>query len=194
MPPEVPAVLRTILMLRRLTRMSKFVAEGETPRPIPAAAKGQPDLTLATYRLGRSYVTEVELDKYVTQGLIKPTLHGLCRALGREEVPCPEPYEAVIFSDFFVVGLRFPCEDFVGEVLQRFNLQIRHLTPNTFAQPSIFAMALKMSGCALSVNIFTCHCETHFHKKTIKDRQTKAEMVAHFGSYNFIQKKTKGTI
>jgi hypothetical protein len=56
--------------------------EGETPGPIPAAAKGQPVLTLATYRLGRSCVTEAELDKYVTQGLIKPTLHGLCRALG----------------------------------------------------------------------------------------------------------------
>ena len=56
--------------------------EGETPRPVPATAKGQPDLTLATYRLGCSCVTEAELDKYVTQGLIKPTLCGLCR------VPC----------------------------------------------------------------------------------------------------------
>jgi len=58
----------------------KIVQEGETPGPVPATAKGQPDLTLATYRLGCSYVTKVELDKYVTQGLIKPTLYGLCRA------------------------------------------------------------------------------------------------------------------
>jgi hypothetical protein len=55
-------------------------------------------------------------------------------------------------------------------------------------------MALKMSGCALSVNTFARYYETHFHKKTIKDRQTKAEMVAHYGSYNFIPKKTKGTV
>jgi hypothetical protein len=55
-------------------------------------------------------------------------------------------------------------------------------------------MALKMSSYALSMNIFACYYETHFHKKTIKDWQTKAEMVAHFGSYNFIRKKTKGNI
>jgi hypothetical protein len=41
----------------------------------------------------------------------------LCHAPGREEVPCPEPYEAVVFHDFFEAGLRFPCEDFVGKVL-----------------------------------------------------------------------------
>jgi hypothetical protein len=109
-------------------------------------------------------------------------------------VPRPEPYEAVVFRDFFVAGLWFPCENLVGKVLQRFNLHIHHLTPNAFARLSVFAMALKMSGCALSVNTFARYYETHFHKKTIKDRQTKAEMVAHYGSYNFIPKKTKGTV
>jgi hypothetical protein len=52
--------------------------EGETPGPAPAAVKGKPDLTPATYRLGRSCVTEAELNKYVTQGHIKPTLRELC--------------------------------------------------------------------------------------------------------------------
>ena len=104
--------------------------QGETPGPVLAAIKGQLNLSSATYRIGRSRVTEAELDKYVDQGLLKPALYGLCRAPDREEVPCPEPYEAVVFCDFLVAGLWFPCEDFVGEVLQRFNLQIQHLTPN----------------------------------------------------------------
>lgn len=56
--------------------------EGETSGPMPAATKGQPDLTLVTYRIGRSCITEAEFDKYVTQGLIKPTLRGLCQVLG----------------------------------------------------------------------------------------------------------------
>ena len=56
--------------------------EGETPGPVPAVIKGQFNLTLATNRIGRSGITEVELDKYVDQGLLKPTLHGLCRASG----------------------------------------------------------------------------------------------------------------
>jgi hypothetical protein len=55
-------------------------------------------------------------------------------------------------------------------------------------------MALKMAGCALSVNSFTRYYETHFHKKTVTDRQTKVEMVNHYGSYNFVPKKTKGTV
>ena len=82
-----------------------------------AAIRGQPDLTPITYQIGHSRVMEVDLDKYVEQGLLKASLCGLCRTPGREEVPRPVPYEAVIFHDFFEVGLWFPCEDFVGEVL-----------------------------------------------------------------------------
>ena len=91
--------------------------EGETTGPVLAAVRGKPDLSPFTYLLGRSRVTEEELDEYVERGILKPLLHGLCRALGREEIPHPEPYEAVVFRDFFEAGLRFPCEDFVGEVL-----------------------------------------------------------------------------
>ena len=96
--------------------------EGETPGLVPAVIKGQLNLTLATYRIGCLRMIEAELDKYVDQGLLKPTLYGLCCASDREEVPCPKPYEAIVFHDFFAAGLRFPYEDFVGEVLQCFNL------------------------------------------------------------------------
>ena len=135
--------------------------EGETAGPVPVAVQGQPDLTPTTYRLGRSCVTEVELNKYVERGILKPSLRGLCRAPGQEEVPHREPYEAVVFRVFFEAGLRFPCKDFVGEVLQRFNMQIHQLTPNAFARLSMFA---------LSMNTFARYYETHFHKKTIKDK------------------------
>ena len=32
------------------------------------------------------------------------------------------------------------------------------------------------------------------HKKTVKDKRTKSEMIAHYGSYNFVPKKTRGTM
>ena len=79
--------------------------EGETIGLVPAVVKGQSDLEPATYRIGRSSLTEAVLDEYVEKGLLKASLRSLCRAPGREEVPQPEPYEAVVFHDFFEVGL-----------------------------------------------------------------------------------------
>ena len=78
--------------------------------------------------------------------------------------------------------------------VQYFNLQIHHLTPNAFTRSSVFAMALKMAGCALSVNTFARYYETHLHKKVVTDKRTKVEMVAHYGPYNFVPKKTKDTV
>jgi hypothetical protein len=54
---------------------------------------------------------------------------GVARVPGTEEVPEPEG-ELVVFEAFFVAGLRLPAQQFVGEVLRRFNVQIHQLTPN----------------------------------------------------------------
>ena len=51
-----------------------------------------------------------------------------------------------------------------------------------------------MSRCALSMNTFARYYETHLHMKTVKDKETKTEMVAHDGSCNFVPKKTKCTV
>ena len=83
--------------------------EGEMAGPMPAVVAGQLNLTLAMYRICHSCVTKKDLDDYVAQGLLKSSLRGLCCALGREKVPCPKPYDAVVFHDFFEVGLWFPC-------------------------------------------------------------------------------------
>lgn len=139
-------------------------------------------------------MTEEDLEDYAENGLIKANLRGLCCAPGQEEVPKLEPYEAVVFHDFFEAGLRFPCEDFIGEVLHCFNLQIHQLTPNAFARLGVFTIALKISRCALSLDTFARYYETQLHKKVVKDKQTKSEMVAHYGSYNFMPKKTRGTV
>lgn len=96
--------------------------DGETAGPRPVTVRGQLDLEPATYRLGLSKVTEADLDQYLADGLLHPTMRSLCHAPSNEDVPQPEPYEAIVFQDFFKAGLRFPCEDFVGEVLQRFDL------------------------------------------------------------------------
>lgn len=44
------------------------------------------------------------------------------------------------------------------------------------------------------MDTFAHYYETQLHKKTIKDKRTKFEVIAHYGSYNFILKKTRGTM
>lgn len=100
----------------------------------------------SSFRFGRSRVTEEALDGYVTDGLFSAAVRLACRARGREEVPTPESYEAVVFRDFFSTRLCFPCEGFVCEVLKRFNLQIHQLTPNAFSRLGDSVMSLKMAG------------------------------------------------
>lgn len=147
-----------------------------------------------SYWLGRSQVTEESLDRYMADGLISSQIRSLCRATEQEEVPEPKPYEAVVFHDFFVVGLRFPCENLLSEVLERFNLQLHQLTPNAFSRLGIFAMALKMMGCQLNVNTFTRYYESQLHEKVVTNRRTKLESRVEFGSYNFVPIKARGTI
>ena len=89
--------------------------EGETTGPVSAAVRGQLDLTLITYWIGHSRITEADLDKYVEQGLLKASLRGLCRAPGQEEVPRPEPYEAVVFYEFLNLDCDFPVRTWLAK-------------------------------------------------------------------------------
>ena len=90
-------------------------------------------------------------------------------ALVRAKKRCP--VQSLTKPWFFVTFLKrdygFLVRILLVSFLQRFNLQIHHLTPNAFAWLGMYAMALKMSGCALSVNTFVRYYETHLHKKVV---------------------------
>lgn len=154
-------------------------------------AESGPARLPSSYHLGRSQVTEDVLDGYVEEGLISSEVRLACRVPGHEEVPAPKAYEAIVFHDFLTAGLRFPCERFMCEVLERFNLQIHHLTPNAFSR---FAMALKMMGSEVEVNTFAKYYESQFHERVVIERPGQTEKRAEFGSYNFIPQKSQGTM
>lgn len=149
---------------------------------------------ISLYRLKRSKVTEETLDQYVKDRVISPLIRTACRASGSEAVPERQPYEAIVFRDYFVAGLNFPCEPFVEEVLARFKLQIHHLTPNAFARLVVFAMALKMTGCPLNVNTFVRHYDSYFRGKKTTDKRTEVTSHLEFGSYNFVPKNSRHAI
>lgn len=157
-------------------------------------AESSPGNVGSSYHLGRSQVTESALDSYVVEGLLSSAARDACRAPGREETPRPEPYEAVIFKDFLTAGLRFPCECFVCEVLERFDLQIHQLTPNAFARLGVFTVALKMMGSELDVNTFTEYYEAQLYEKMVSGNSGAPSQRLEFGSYNFVPQKSRGTM
>jgi len=70
-----------------------------------------------------------------------------CIAAGRAKlpqgktVPMPSKDYAVVFKDYFSYGLRLPSDRFLHEVLEEFDVQIHHLTPNGFLTLSKFCWA-----------------------------------------------------
>lgn len=102
----------------------------------------------------------------MTEALLKELEDGGCFAEGQghlphrgETVPMPKPYEAVVFKDFFTSGLRIPPVYFLRQVLEFFNVQLHHLTPNEILALSKFCYACEMYGAAPDIDTFCAHYE-----------------------------------
>jgi hypothetical protein len=49
---------------------------------------------------------------------------GEARAPANEQVPTPEANEVIEFRDFFICGLRFPCDPILPAILDKFSVKI----------------------------------------------------------------------
>ena len=54
--------------------------------------------------------------------------------------------------------LRFPCQDFLEEILKAYNIEMHHLTPNGIAKIALFIRAVKSQGVNLDIKAF---CALH---------------------------------
>jgi hypothetical protein len=66
----------------------------------------------------------------------------LVRFAGEEIIPELKEDEVVIFKSFFRVGLWFPLNDMIREVLKNFEIYLHQLTPNVVVRLSVFIWAL----------------------------------------------------
>ena len=91
----------------------------KTARPVEGSdvANSGSDVVLS-FEFGLSRVTSSDLDDYAMATWF---VRDSTRPSGGETIPDPEDDEVIVLKEFFEAGLRFPCEDFVGEVLQCFN-------------------------------------------------------------------------
>jgi hypothetical protein len=100
---------------------------------------------------GESKVTANLIREYEAAGFFPS---GAGRAPLDEQVPNPDDGEIVVFRDFFICGLRFPCDPILPAILDAFSVKIHQLSPTSFLELSKFIWIMKTFGCNLSVDAF----------------------------------------
>jgi hypothetical protein len=71
-----------------------------------------------------------------------------------EQVPTPALDEVVVFRDFFICGLRFPCNPMLVAMLDKFSVKIHQLSPNSFLELSKFFWIMRTFRCNFSADVF----------------------------------------
>ena len=80
---------------------------------------------LKTYWIGQSKVDEEVLVGLIKEGLISDV--SKVRLPKDQETLEPEDDEAIIFVDYFRVGLRLPCDEMVPKILKLFEVYLHQL-------------------------------------------------------------------
>jgi hypothetical protein len=89
------------------------LVRAKTVGPLP------PSLTF-----GESKVTTNMVREYERAGFFPL---GAGRAPLDEQIPTPRDGEVVVFRDFFICGLRFPCDPILPAILDAFSVKIHQL-------------------------------------------------------------------
>jgi hypothetical protein len=92
---------------------------------------------------GKSTVTEGDMSKLMKLGYFIEAKKELVRFGGEEITPKPEKDEVVLFKSFFKVGLRFPLNGMIADVLKKFGIYLHQLTPNAIVRLSVYIWALR---------------------------------------------------
>jgi hypothetical protein len=87
---------------------------------------------------GKSTVSEADVPMMMKLGYFGETEKKLIHFAGEETTPEPKNDEVVVFKSFFRVGLWFPLNEMVGEVLDNYEIYLHQLTPNAIVRFSVF--------------------------------------------------------
>jgi hypothetical protein len=107
---------------------------------------------------------------------------SIVRAGGENNVPLPEADEVVVYRSFMKVGLRFPLDKMLVEVLKTFEVYLHQLTPKAIIKMGINIWATRSQG--LEPN-FKCFC--NMHELSYETKATgKEQYHNNFGCYGFV--------
>jgi hypothetical protein len=160
------------------------VEEGEIGGEIDAAMEGSEENSAGakarTCYIGRSLMTQVDLDALRLEGCFEP---GICQLPGKETTPKPRKNESVVFRDFFTAGLRLPVSKRFADILAAYSVQIYQLTPNSIPQVLKFLWACRTFARDNDVETFVRHFEIHWARRLVRVNDEEKE--AQYGCCTF---------
>ena len=135
-----------------------------------------------TWDFGPSLMTKKMIAKLEREGMFPA---DQAKPPQGKTVPSPGKDYAVVFKDYFSCGLHLPSVKFLPQVLEDFDLQIHHLTPNDFLTLSKFCWACEFYGTMPNLDTFYTYYELQRQPKKVGED----ELIAQYGSYAFMAKR-----
>jgi hypothetical protein len=133
---------------------------------------------------GKSTIIEGDMSKLIKLGYFSEAKKELVRFGGEEITPKPKKDEVVVFKSFFKVGLIFPLNGMIADVLKKFGIYLHQLTPNAIVRLSVYIWALRSQGVEPFAEGFCRVHELHYQTKAREDG-----LHENFGCYNFAYRK-----
>jgi hypothetical protein len=106
----------------------------------------------------------------------------IVRVEGENTVPLPEVDEVVVYKGFMKNGLQFPLHKMLVEVLKRFEIYLRQLTPEALIKIVVFIWAMRSQGLEPDVDCFCNIHELSYYTKAMG----KEKYHYNFGCYSFV--------
>jgi hypothetical protein len=107
------------------TKAEHIVAGGESDNESEEDNNILSPTKLSHIEFGKSTITEDDMVMMRKLGYFGEAESKFVWFAGEEVIPEPKEDEVVIFKSFFRVGLQFPLNDMIGEVLKNFEIYIQ---------------------------------------------------------------------
>jgi hypothetical protein len=148
---------------------------------------GSDDENSQTYYFRSSTIIVSKIKEMVEKGYFAD---GKACALRAETVLEPESEEAIVYEDFFLVGLRMPLHLALADILLKFQAQLHQLIPITIAQLSKYFWVVGSFTGVPEGNALAKRYKLHYQPKKVETPE--GEMFAQYGCLNFHAKRDGG--
>jgi hypothetical protein len=150
-------------------------------------AKEFDSMAAITFEFGESTIKPEDIADMVEVGFFKKG-HAKAPPAG-QTVPAPKEEYVVVFRDFFTYGLWMPPYHFLRQVMEVFNVELQHFSPNGILTLSKFAWACESYGVVPHIDTFCTYFELQRQPKKVKNAEGE-EFIAQFGSCAFMPRRT----